>query len=438
MENGYVGRFVYGGGNMGSVGKGDCSGGLDDYSYFVAPTKTYSGFGETLNGNLWDGISDDSKAFLGSGKTEVEVIGGQVGTTDLAKMVKDGLPYGSVFGGSRGESAPNIGESPRYLYSPEFFSGYVNETKVTIGGYRCNTPYSTYKEGDGLTTAQFNALTDGKENWVKVGPEILGSVFGGGQDGHVRRDTHVIVDDGVIGLAYNTENRQKVGTLSFSVGEGEPALTDEQKDARIADHTDLDDAQWLHRGNVYGAGSGISKYEFDFNNDGTIDKTEKRYPYTNPQTGRPTAGGVKEFDYSTSAGSVTCLTQVEINGGIIHRNVYGGGSNASVGPPVIPPTRTVMADKKGDTTTHNGWAGWQSQNTVIIRGTVGTPEDYKEHYGGEVYGASRGETGLDETFANSVWTLVRVLNGANIKGNVFGGGDNGMVKKDSEVNIGGE
>ena len=45
IEDGKVGWFVYGGGNMASVGKGNYAGGADDYST--------AGYGETLTGNLW-------------------------------------------------------------------------------------------------------------------------------------------------------------------------------------------------------------------------------------------------------------------------------------------------------------------------------------------------------------------------------------------------
>ncbi len=440
MEGGYVVRFVYGGGNMGSVGKGNYSSGTDDYYP--------AGYGETLeHDKLWQStfnpeqaISNTNKPdtayyFLSSGKTEVEIIGGEIGyvdTADPTESMKDGLPYGSVFGGSRGESAPNIGESPRYWYSPQFFSGYVNETEVTIGGYRCKEDNSTYKKGDCLTAAEFNAaFPTGNSNWELVGPTIKGSVFGGGQDGHVRRDTHVIVDAGEIGMAYNTENRKKVGTLSSTTP------TEEE----IKSLADLDNAQWLHRGNVYGAGSGIGKYEFDFDNDGTIDKSDNTCTYKNPQTGKETE--VKEYDYSTSAGSVTRYTQVDINGGTIHRNVYGGGSLSSVGPATIPPARKEFAYKPGTTTRDAAYddgnpigSGWWSMNTVNIKGTVGTPTDYQAHYGGEVYGASRGDLSIGEDFGTTVWTQVFIKDGARIMGNVFGGGDNGKVKRDTDVQIG--
>ena len=65
-------------------------------------------------------------------------------------------------------------------------------------------------------------------------------------------------------------------------------------------------------------------------------------------------------------------------------------------------------------------------------------------YGGEVYGGSRGEPLNHESypnfaeFATSVWTKVHIKDGAYVMGNVFGGGDNGKVKKDTDVIIGGE
>ncbi|MGC8140618.1 hypothetical protein ACP3W2_24445, partial [Salmonella enterica] len=68
--------------------------------------------------------------FLNSGKATVNIVGGTVGT---AGGEKDDLPTGNVFGGCRGEAAPNIPNTPRYHYAPSFFSGYVNMTDVTIG-----------------------------------------------------------------------------------------------------------------------------------------------------------------------------------------------------------------------------------------------------------------------------------------------------------------
>ena len=68
--------------------------------------------------------------------------------------------------------------------------------------------------------------------------------------------------------------------------------------------------------------------------------------------------------------------------------------------------------------------------------TIGTPTDYQAHYGGEVYGACRGLSSNNTDIATSIWTQVYIKNGANIQGNVFGGGDAGMVKRDTDVQIG--
>ena len=435
MNGGQVVRNVYGGGNMGSVGKGNFAGGADDYST--------SGYGEMLEGNLWTSaynpsnpISESNKPdeayyFLNSGRANVRVLGGTVGdqsvTANLTK-VKNGLPYGNVIGGSAGEAAPNVTESPRYHYCPAFFSGYVNETDVAIGGgYKCKAQcedkdHTIHKVGEIRAEKELlelfagtSVVANGKLSstyWEPDtdGPTILASVYGGGQDGHVRRDTHVIVNSGTIGLAYNETNQEKVET------------------------DDLDNPMWLYRGNVFGGGSGVNKYEFDFDGDGETNGTQIEYGI-NRVTGGPAY--VDETDYSTSAGSVTRFTTVEILGGTIHRNVYGGGSMGSVGAPKIG--QKYLPYKKGDTT--NGHTeGKQSQCTVIVGGAgkvvVGTQEEFKKHYGGEVYGACRGLSSDNEQLGTSIWTQVLVRDGAHIQGNVFGGGDAGMVKRDTDVIIG--
>jgi hypothetical protein len=45
---------------------------------------------------------------------------------------------------------------------------------------------------------------------------------------------------------------------------------------------------------------------------------------------------------------------------------------------------------------------------------------------------------LDATqFGTTIWTEVNVYENVKIQGNVFGGGDAGMVKRDTKVTIGG-
>jgi hypothetical protein len=292
-------------------------------------------------------------------------------------MSKDGLPTGNIFGGCRGQAAAEVLDT---LNNLPVFLGYVNETDVTIGQEAKNAVGAV---GD-----------EGYEPAVPASsPRIYGSVYGGGQDGHVRRSTNVTVKKGEIGIKYNADNVDVFGDLQV---EGK------------------DNLHWLHRGNVYGGGSGIGTYE---------DSTGE-HPSSS-------AGSVTHCATVTVGNGITGLsgTTEDAPGNVIYRNVYGGGSLASV----IPPSYAMG----GDAPNPSGDMSKKSVNTVIISGAVGVLNGYNEKYGGEVYGAGRGEKGLDPTyFALSVWTKVRIMNGATIMNNVFGGGDAGKVKKDTDVIVG--
>ena len=388
MNGGYVMRNVYGGGNMASVGKGNYAGGSDDYST--------AGYGEKV-ANLWTGGEDsDAWHFLNSGKATVNIVGGTVGT---AGGEKDDLPTGNVFGGCRGEAAPNIPNTPRYQYAPSFFSGYVNMTDVTIG---------RLAEG-----------AEGQEGYVAAsGPLIYGSVYGGSQDGHVRRSTNVTVNYGEIGLAYNAANIANVGTVDEN---GNPVTSTHFK--------------WLLRGNVTGSGSGISKYEYDLpdsdptlNYDGIINEN---HTFTYTYNGRTIT--LSEKDYSNSSGSVTDSTSVVINGGTIYRNIYGGGSLATVGPPYIP--GTINPDEELGKPSH-----WSKNIVEVKSGTVGESAGVVAGYGGHVFGAGRGVETVDiEKFSTSVQTQVTIgsetTHDALVYGNVYGGGEVGQVSDDTEANV---
>ena len=340
MSAGTVANNVYGGGDLGSVGKGNYAGGPDDY--------TIAGYGETLpSGSLWTSTfnpeleesetnkKDNAWHFLNSGKTHVEITGGTIGSAD-GKVDEDDMPKGNVFGGCKGLAAPNVDMSisPRYRYYPEFYLGYINESEVIIG-----------------TAAQ---SSDGAGGEGKA-PRIFGSIYGGGQDGHVRRDTQVTIYSGEIGNAFN------------------------------GDFSDTSDAEWKvqnrRRGNVYGAGSGLGKAE-------------------NPTT--------HIIEHSNSSGSVTHNTTVNINGGIIHQNVYGGGALASVGPPAMGQQTTLDRSV--------------TRCQVNINSTVGVDENYEHktadkyfYYGGNVYGGTRGDAslGLNEArFSTTIFSEVNINTGS--------------------------
>ena len=347
MNNGHVIRNIFGGGNQGSVGVGNFAGGGDDYSA--------NGYGEKVDGNERpDGLTDADEEYyynywddtVNRGRCIVEVLGGTVGTPG---GLKDDLPTGNVFGACRGQAPRQVDPTltNRWWYVPEYYLGYVNTSYVTIG-------------------------TAG------AGPTIYGSVYGGAQDGHVRNSTTVIVNNGTIGLEPTDANKTAVTTA------------------------DLADLRWSARGNVFGAGSGIGLYDSD--KDGVADS------------------------YNNSSGSVTKFTTVTINGGTIHQNVYGGGNLGTVGQPCIN-CGGVLPDST------------QSQTVVTIGGgTVGSATGLAASYGGNIYGSSRGMLKASDepsnlTFANTTYTRVDVRAGADIKGSVFGGGENGFVRRETKVNV---
>ena len=356
MNGGSVGYNIYGGGNLASVGKGNYSGGSDDYSedgYGELPQKNGNANGPLWTANPADGSS--AYYFANSGIATVNIYAGSVGK-NLANDTEDGtatgFPRGNVFGSSRGVAAPSGSQSPRYRYKPDFFLGYVNKTVVNIGN-------------------------------SSGGPNIYGSVYGGGQDGHVRNSANVTITKGNIG--------------------------------RNGDSN-------IERGNVFGAGSGTGKYD----SDGDANHTPDACNY--------------------SSGSVSCTTQVDIEGGTIYRNVYGGGALASVGPPFTG-VQMLNGLPYDEVKTAAGGKLSVSYSKVNIRGGA---------ISGSVYGASRGPSqellntvfaATDsiadpdhyydkKKFATVIWSDVNVTGGANISGSVYGGGEKGIVKHATEVNIG--
>ena len=327
INDGYVVRSVFGGGNLASVGKGNYN--RDSYNT--------AGYGECSTN------TNDLAAAAASGHTYIDIIGGQLGALDASdpsKVFKDNIPYGSVFGGCRGMASEHEWDS----------FGFVNYTHVTIG-----------KLGDDNDKVH-----------------ILGSVYGGSQDGHVRWDANTTVNSGEIGV--NFKGFVDADTVMGSI--------------------DLDTVYWTLRGNVFGGGSGAGTYD----------------------TYKLKANSTTEYDtipaYSPIAGSVIQKTNVTINGGIIHRNVYGGGNIASVGPPLIG----------------NKYCSIDSTNaTVNIFAPIGQNDTVG--YGGNVFGGSRGvmDTAINlQNFAQVIYTKVKLDSvidyvRPNVPYNVYGGGELGQV-----------
>ena len=333
-ESTHIYHNVYGGGAYGTVG---------DFTY---TTRTESGVQKV------SGITGLHTERTNTGTANVTITGGIIGY--------DGKENGMVFGSSRGD-INQPGERDDY-------TAWVYDANVTIG--------------TAATPAQGN---EGEEGYVPAtdasGPEIKGSVYGSGENGHTFNNTVVTVNGGTIGIASTG--------AAYNIVVPDPDFPND----RTKDKT-YSGAAYPYRGNVYGGGCGTDKYYSDHaleTHDG------------NGQLFNPLAGIV----YGT--------TTVNIKGGTVVRNVYGAGAMGSVGKVVSTTTNNVTT-----TTTTGGLTTIKiSGGTIGVSGTVGD---------GNVFGAARGD--VDATINESALvrkeTTVFITDGI-VKGNVYGGGELGCV-----------
>ena len=135
-----------------------------------------------------------------------------------------------------------------------------------------------------------------------TGPHIKGSVYGGGENGHVFTHATVNVKSGTIGIVNEADP-----WYSF-IPEGMA-----ETDPLYATYEAIEKKAWATRGNVYGSGCGTDTYTGD---DG------------------------KEH-HNTWAGCVIGNTDVNISGGWVAQSVYGGGSLGSVGRVLEGPSAIV-------------------------------------------------------------------------------------------------
>ena len=259
-------------------------------------------------------------ACTSGGQATVTINGGQVGHNR-----KDS---GMVNGSSRGwEGNPNGEGAFAFLNQ----LAWVNNGTVIIG--------------------------DATTNDEDKGPAILGSVYGGGENGHNFKDSNVTINKGTIGNA----------------------------DPSAANYD---------CGNVYGAGCGTDTYTVG------EDPTEHHNPM---------------------AGIVRGTTTITVKGGHVLRNVYGGGSMGSVGNAEDP-----SADNGQTIVTISG-------GEIGTEGTEGESNDKTGH----VFGGPKGNFNDIEVIAGVKKTQVTINGTSHIRGSVFGGGENGIVKGAVAVNVAG-
>ena len=411
-ENAKILGSIFGGGRLAAVGTYLAAEGTDNYGKLIPEGEDPYGTGSTTHGNVTINISGGTIGTQASVNSTHDfsvgdVFGGSKGTlmNDWAKSQKLGLVknttvnisqaegstttiYGNVYGG--GEIA-SVGS---YIYADNTAVSSYNTTHTTepltvgdvyrldeanTGNATINITGGTVGHSDpsdahghvfggclGRAGTDYSGYSFVNHSVVTLeNGTVYGSIFGGGENGHVLDDTNVNIKGGSVGIQLDN----LTGTI--------PETT-------------------IYRGNVYGGGRGIDTY----NNNGTQ-------------------------SYSITAGKVSGHTTVSITGGQIYRNVYGGGSLASVGDP----------DEN---------SGGQA-SVSITGGKIGTDGGY--HNGnfvhllenGHVFGSGRGVAGgSNDDFIRLAYvknTQVTIGGTAYVTGSVFGSGENGHVRKNTTVTV---
>jgi hypothetical protein len=208
----------------------------------------------------------------------------------------------------------------------------------------------------------------GKTEDNTTGPQIKGSVYGSGENGHTYNNASVTIHSGMIGI------------IDTSVDGG---------------------SDYPFRGNVYGGGCGTDKY------------------YSDPSliTGTHTAHDGEGNKYNITAGIVKGDATVTIDGGHVVRNVYGAGAMGSV---TGKTTVNISGNSQIGTEGYSGgevYAAARGQNDMEDGyATVGSTE--LNISGGTIWGSAFGGGQLG-TVKGSVAVNV---SGGVVKNDVYGGG----------------
>lgn len=348
MTGGTVKNRIFGGGNKGSVG-------------------TFSSTTTVAGHTAHSGCVGKPNEWSIGGDCTVSVSGGTVGDLD---HMSNGDDFGYVFGASRGETIDPATDQDID------FRAYVNNTDVTISGEAF----------------------------------VIGGVYGGSENGHVKGNTYVKIQGGQIGCGVG---KTKPYTDEMWVAASEAVANSSAAAIIASTHNVTECPCWpfeapyapydLHGAASGGATSGSDGHTF-FGN--VFGGGSGYWPYKKADN--------SGYAWLEKAGLVEGSTKVEITGGHILTSVYGGNE---------------LTDVEGD-----------SCVVIMTGGTLGVPRTLENIAAHPVtcylFGAGKGDQRPYFNERTNVQNVRVAVGGtATIFGSVFGGGEDGHVKGNVKIDI---
>ena len=432
LKQGIVSGNVFGGGKGSAVdlSKGVVTGnpvvniGYNDMPDSIKVLGNVYGGGEVAGINGYTRVimqqSDSSIVYgniFGAGKGVDDVVLAALVRDSAVVRISKGLVRGSVYGGGELSSVGDFtysGDQPTGLNTANTGITYVtvsgsaqigrHNMKMTAAGGPDDYGH-VFGAGKGMVgdisqNAHIPYLANVYDAFVTIADSafVMGSVYGGSENGHVKHNTYVYIKDKCqVGNGFNTSTNQGVNRrytnqewASGSLYEcaSWPYSTDNAlpydifaNDYASGGATSATNGATFY-GNVFGGGSGY-------------------YPYAPGQ-------------WLRDAGQVEGDTRVEITGGHILTSVYGGNE---------------LTDVIGNCT------------IIMSGGTVGVPRTLQQMLAHPVtcyvFGAGKGDArSFFNARTNVAGTDVSV-SGGRIYGSVFGGGEDGHVLGDAHTTISG-
>ena len=490
---------VFGGGS-GSVPYFDTTEGISKYlpSAGLVKGNTHVNIN---GGHILTNVYGGNEATNVLGMAYVTMTGGTIGVPRTAQQIKDHPVTCYLFGAGKGDQRiffnkeTNVNDAivkveGGRIYGSVFGGGedghVLRNTTVTIGktdgtGPKIGTVGSTYVDGNvfgGGRGFGGEALTagnvGGSVDLIINGGTMLGSIYGGGRLASVGYGLYLVNEEvgGVKPYGKMREDNEYDGSYPNPSSEAASAFYTKGRGhitVNINGGTIGSDVEDEHSGNVFGGSMGrlakIDGSPFDDQNHWALLATAKTTEVN------VTGGIIKRNVYGGGEmGTVIEKATVNISGGTIGKagsdnveigNVFGGGKG------YLDPAQTYVGAGivKGNTnvTIKNGISGGTTTTPTIYQNVYGggelgyvgmfTTPDHKEYtwtentglctvgvaggmITGHVFGAGKGHDDTFECERAMVRTTSVAVSGGKVGGNVYGGGEVGRVDQNSAVTIG--